>query len=141
MVLGEAAREAVAREAVTSPYITDTGTLLGFLDGFRGRFFAFRKAPDLLTEKTCDAALNEASNELTTGWYETGRASVVRADAVPEVEMQKTQKDIGFAQQGLTFIPDGRSYVKKTEKISRKGVKETFKGVQPGEFFASSTYV
>ncbi|KAK6505419.1 hypothetical protein TWF481_007322 [Arthrobotrys musiformis] len=126
------------------------GSITGVLDGSREGFFAFRKATDLLSEKACDFALNDASRfadffvlvpyqsvqELLTGWFEIGEAAIRRsANGFSEEEVQHVSDNVQLTKDVLRFIPN------PDQKISKKGGKGTFEGVQPNEFFASNTYL
>ncbi|EWC45185.1 hypothetical protein DRE_06073 [Drechslerella stenobrocha 248] len=124
-----------------------TGILgqLGFIPGLSGAgsvvpgstngFYLFRKAIDILSEKACDFALNEATRfadfwvfvpiqsvqELLTGWSELAQGGF---DGISTAEIQSVQAQADLAMDTVLFINKG-----------------TFQGVQQGEFKTITSYL
>ncbi|KAK6536349.1 hypothetical protein TWF281_000589 [Arthrobotrys megalospora] len=131
--------ESVRASSSGSAKVESGGGLPGFsnvigLFGGEAGFFAFRKAFDVLSEKACDFALNEASrfadfwvfvpaqSELVTAWFEIANGK--SWEGISKAEFLEAQKHAKLLATAVSEHSRG-----------------TFEGVQPNEFFASNTYL
>ncbi|KAK6352707.1 hypothetical protein TWF696_004710 [Orbilia brochopaga] len=116
--------------------LSPVSLILGAVGSHNG-FMLFRKAFDLLSEKACDFALNEAARfadfwvlvpaqsvqELLTAWDEVA-ATGNGFQGVSPSDVTAVQQRVDLTKQVTGFIQKG-----------------TFEGVQPGEFKTSVSYL
>ncbi|KAJ6263859.1 hypothetical protein Dda_2431 [Drechslerella dactyloides] len=106
--------------------------------GSHNGFMLFRKAFDLLSEKACDFALNEAARfadfwvlvpaqslqEIFTAWDEVATAGNGGFQGVSAADVAAVQQRVDLTKQVTGFFRPG-----------------TFEGVQPGEFKTTTSYL